>query len=472
MATATNDKSNSLTQKVSKVLGFQFHLIQGKYCKRIGEILYLLAFFTFSFGSWFVLMGYQSFLGVDYGLFKKTMYGITLLLLGSKLFLQKYRIRELAVIGVVGVILLASSKLSGSRTLVWIFLFIISSQGVSLVPVAFTLLIVLILIGCAAYGGYATGNIADYILNIVGDRSMRHSLGFGHPNTLAVFLLTVFLAFMTIKRWSARWFDVAVGFFLLLFEYIITGSRYVALCFLLVVLVTTYLAASQKTGRIAARVNSFAPIIAKITSICSAALSLYSFFFFDSAKNIWVKIDRLASGRLHLMHGYYKQFGLSLLGNTHKGSAVEFFSAHGDALTFVVDNLFARLLLTYGIVCGGAVILFLFFSEWKLSKANNFVFYCFSLFLIIGVVEAVGTHLEIDFFIIAMGAVLYSEDLGHLAETDSVLNHLVAYRILTGTVPVFSETHGRHADQHPQSEEPEPLSTRAYKERQPYHAHG
>lgn len=454
--------------KIKSFLSYPLPSLSKFVSKSVQESLFLISFATFSFGSWYMSTGFQTFLGLGYSSFKKIMYTITLVLLGAKLILQKYQVKNVIVIGILGCLFYLSSRYSASRTILWLFLFVISAQGISLIPVTFILLIVLILIGAITFGGYGFGAINDYILNAVGERSIRHSLGFAHPNTLAIYLYIFLCAFLTLKRWKIRWVDLCICFILTLFEYIMTGSRTSTLCFILTFAALIYLLFSRHVPKLLKdRINIFCIYATLALSYCAIVLSIFSLFFYNGNSSIWRLFNKIASGRLELMNGYYKDFGLTLFGRTYAGGKVYTFSARGNALTFVVDNMFASLILVYGLITGIIVIGILLISQIKLSKGPRSVFFGFSLFIIIGLVEKVGLHLEINFFLIAIGAVLYSEDLRVLISTDSILKHLALYRLLAGLPS--AKRRGRHALETAPNEDKDFLERIQSKERQPAH---
>lgn len=477
MATAMNDKSNSLTQKVSSLasgikqfLDIDFQIIKTSHSEHIGEALFLIGFFAFTFGTWYTYTAYQSFFGLRYSRFKTIMYATAIVCCIGKCLLQRYRVKDVGLIFLLMSLIFISSRLSGSRVLFWIFLFIISARGMSLIPVSFVLLCAILLVAVFAFSGFATGTITDYILNTVGGRGIRHSLGLTHPNTLAMFFFVLYFASMTLKRWKVRAVDICICFIFMCFEYFITGSRTVTFCFVAVLIASVYIFISphlpQHFKKIVSLVCSRGTLALSVISI---AISIAALFLYDPKQAYWRSLNRLASQRLELMHGYYSDYGLTVLGRTYNNANTFTFSVRGDPITFVVDNLFARMILLYGVLLGIIVIVGLLICQVKLLNGPQSIYYGFSLFIVIGLVEKFGQQLDIDYFLLAIGTIIYSTDLSRLVSTNSMLDNFTVYRMAAGLPPKKS---GKHADQHPQSEELDPLSTRAYKERQPYHAHG
>ena len=429
--------------KMQNLLNREIPYIQYKYVTSLGEALFLIAFFFFTFNSWFGLTGYQSFINFSLGELKKICYGIALLSLCAKALLQHYKIKDLLAIGLLGALLFISSRYSASKTLIWIFLFTTTAQGISLIPVSFVMLLVLTIIGILTFGGYAGGYISDSILTAIGSRGIRHSIGFTHPNTLAIYIFMACLVCLVLKRWTVRWFDASVCVILALFMYRVTGSRTSLICFSIILFFIFYLLIVRPnlTDTASDKVEKVTKISITILTYIIFVFSAVALFFYNPRYKFWKIADSLSSGRFHLMHGYFKQFGLTPFGNTFTTAPTQSYSLHGEPIRFVVDNLFARLLLQYGVATGLVIIIGVLYCEWVLSKASMSIFIPFSLFLVIGLMEALCLWFHVDYFILAISAVLYSRNPEYLNATDSLLNRVWLYRLLTGSP---YKPHGLH----------------------------
>lgn len=432
-----------MMSQIRRFLDLQIPSIQNHLVKQLGEALFLIAFFVFTFNSWLGLTGNKTLLFLDLNHFKKICYGIVLICLCTKAVLQKYKVKHLLLLGLAGGLLAISSRYSSSKTLVWIFLFILTAQGLSLIPLAFILIVSLILIGILTFGRYASGTISDFILNASGSRGIRHSMGFTHPNTLAIYLFTICLVCLTLKRWAVRWFDAITCLILALFTYRITGSRTSTICFFVIILVIFYLLVIQPKLKPNFKVR-FEKTITSLIAALSLAIAFFSIialFLFNPKIRFWSITDSLSSGRFHLMHSYYEKYGLTLLGNNYSKAPAQSYSLHGEPIRFVVDNLFARLILQNGILIGSAGIAILLYCEWKLLKAPKTIFISYSLFIIIGLMEALCLWLYVDFFVLAIASIIYSQNPDYLNSTNSILERVWLYRFLTGRP---YRQHGRH----------------------------
>lgn len=418
----------------SKTGGTSCHVLSHSF---VEERLFLIAFSCYVFAAWFTATGYQTFFGLDYNWFKRLIYGVSLVCLAGKYLLQGNTINEHLIVASIGIIFLISAITSSNHLLIWCFIFVVSSRHISIKSLSFCFFMILILIGLITFSGYFLGAVPSHDLPSTMTRDVRYSLGFSHPNTLGFFLLSIQLAWISMRGISVDTKDLVFATIFAVFSRCLTDSRTVDGAFMLLIITIIVLlikqnrssSRGQSTGSVAS------PLIIALYTIIAASVvfSIFSMVFYDGANSVWTKLDTLFSGRLHLANQYYYETGISAFGHSFKDSAVQAFDIHGEGVTFLVDNLYCNILLYYGwipwlVSFGGIAV-----SLRRLRKRQQYTCYLgIILFLLIGLFEAMLFNLRVDFFILGLRAALYRTDFCDQNPTDSVLSSLPLYLRLCG----------------------------------------
>lgn len=399
--------------------------------ERLGERLFLIAFGCYCFASWYFSTTFSNFLGIDYLWFKRGIYAISLICLTGKLLTQSYSVHTLFTLLAVGALLLLSGRFSGSHVLLWLFLFISASQDIGLKPCAFVLLFVLVVIGPLVIGCFAAGVIPEFTLETA-SRGLRHSLGFGHPNTLAAYFLCLYLCVLTLSDFKTDTFNMLTGILLLVLTVCITDSRTMSGGIALLIATPIILNLVKRDNRI----RRFVSVALQIIAIAIMFASVFCMFTYNQDNPLFASLNSRLSNRPALMHGYYESKGLSLLGQPVEDADVYAevitngpeFDSHGKPMAFVVDNVFARLLLENGIIVGLGAIVVLLSTQNILAKRAGPAFFVFSLFLILGLAEGICLQLKINFYILYCSTLLFGNSSNMKR---SILDSCFLYRKLS-----------------------------------------
>ena len=227
--------------------------------------------------------------------------------------------------------------------------FMFAARNLRFNVVAKFLLVELAVLIAVVFVCSAVGVLPDVVFED-SQRGARHSLGFGYPNTPAIYLAIVLLLWANYRGESFGWVDAAVCLAAMLALFQFTGSRsalVVLVLFLLLVLVF-------KRGP--EKIRSYRALLAVGLVFCvgfvTASVILCAFYSPDVG---WMaKANSLVSGRISLGHDALNEFGTTLFGQQitlGTGSRFNFAKqvwVPGNG-AIIVDNLFIRLIVTCGI---------------------------------------------------------------------------------------------------------------------------
>lgn len=396
------------------------------------ERLFLIAFSCYVFATWFSSTGYQSFLGLDYNWFRRILYGISLLCLAGKYILQGNSLKEHLLVATVGTAFLISAFVSGSHLLIWCYAFVACARHTSIKPISFCIFLVLIIVGAITFTGYFLGAIPSYDLASTATRGTRYSLGFSHPNTLAFYLLTFQLAWISMRREFLGLRDLTFLIVFALSAHFLTFSRTADGAFTLLIvcvislLIRTYHSTSKNHGRDSIPQPLLIAIFAAIFAI--VAFSIFSMLFYDGSNPVWLKLDSISSGRLHLAHQYFNESGITAFGQSFEDSAVQNTDIHSDDITFLVDNLYCNVLLRYGLVSWILSFSGVIVALNHLKRNGQYAWLLgISMFLLVGLFEALFFKPSFNYFVLGLHMSLYKDDISNSAWDNSSLSNVHLY---------------------------------------------
>lgn len=333
---------------------------------------------------------------------EKLVQAVVLLLLAWTFVRQRATRREWAsalAIGVIGFIVWRTAK---EGWLFWIALFVICGKGVRLKPLAiltFASVAVVMLFAAVASN---TGAIENQIVTRTSNDIVRNPMGFSHPNFFGAALLVACMALVPLVS-PGRCIALSIPCFAAaLISLFVADSRTSFLCLLAVaVALFAYSAVLRKSmGRKAG--------FLLLCLVIGAAVASFGYMvFFDPSRPLDALLDRALSGRLHLAHTYYLDHAPSLFGYGYADGTP--YWTNGEEYTFVVDNMFAHVLLRYGIIACLVFLVGLLALCVKMAREGYFgpVLFGLALFIAYGISETLGCRVDCNFFIISLWTVLY-----------------------------------------------------------------
>ncbi len=224
------------------------------------------------------------------------------------------------------------------------------------------------------------------------DGTIRHSLGFSHPNSLGLNLFCIcaeiiYLYFEKLKL--KHYFLIALSLYIC---NNICDSRSATLS--LLILFGLFLLK---------KFNLFKPNKnLKYLPVLLIALSfIFSIFFLKNPNNVFLKnLNHLISGRIRCSAEFLDYYGLNMFG--HKFEFYGLWNVRGQKLT-VLDNSYMYLFLHYGIVNGLIITLYVISFINKLLKNEEYSKICYLIsFLFIGLMENVTFNVFYNVILICM----------------------------------------------------------------------
>lgn len=260
------------------------------------------------------------------------------------LFMQSYKKKELVAIILITLPIVISAVLSGNRSLLSLWMFIVGAKKISFdktIQTAYKILLIMIpLVILLRLGGF----IDDY--TIMRGSIRRFSLGFSHPNQLGLRVFQLTLCHCYIHRYKLRIMNFGNIILAIAFTIIVPNSQtaYISLIvFLIMMLIYQYI---KNKGQI------LVEVFARSLVISALLLNLFSIVlsYIDVNKyTVLSRIDKWMSTRFSWCHRVWQVYGVSLWGQRVyiRGDEIKLM---GIKNRLWLDNAYAAILLRYGIL--------------------------------------------------------------------------------------------------------------------------
>ena len=210
-----------------------------------------------------------------------------------------------------------------------------------------------------------------------------YSLGMGHPNLAALMILCILLLVWYLWLKDHPIITAVISLLMAVCVYLITYSRTVAVCIVLLPLFVLYQLLSLKKG------SGKAFALLSLLPLAAAVISIAAIFA--------VPKDSFQEGQTFSMRFIYpywllKDHGLPIFGSTVISQS-----------DFVIDNLFCHLLIYYGVVSMILVLAMLFWTAWKYYKQEQYAeLMILGLFMIYSVMENAMIHMPYGFALLLL----------------------------------------------------------------------
>ncbi len=272
---------------------------------------------------------------------------LALLILQIVLF-QSYQLDELIIVGIVTAFIVYATIVSGHKTLMSTWIFIVASRHVDFdkfIKISYYIqLFAFIIIIYMFFSGY----ISDYTIHR--GNVIRHSLGFSHPNQLGISVFLLLVCRCYYKRNKMTFFDISLILVAAALVYKIANSKTSFYSLIILAIVSAIYIFMFRLG---INMTFFANImiaIAIVSNLGSILLSIVDLSSFPTLKSF----DVFMSYRFSLCNRTMKYYGIGLWGKDVKLTVSR--PVVGGVYHFWLDNAYMALLLRYGI------IVFLIFS--------------------------------------------------------------------------------------------------------------
>lgn len=335
------------------------------YKMKRNEIVFFLAFIIFicsvvlEMTIWNVsLDGDPVFFSQVLKMMRYLSYGLCLL----KILMDAvYARTEMITWGIICVLLLLCYIGSMNKTMVLYLLFFIAAREIyaeHIIKVAVWIQSVILVI---TVGLSQLGFIEDYIMEP--DIRPRHFLGFSWTTTGAILYFFILLEYIYIKKGRLKLIEYCLLLGIDWWFYHMTDSR---MAFVLSAAVLTFFwmfgryITSEKSNKSFYRLFMFAPLLISVFAIILHAK-------YNSANEIYFKINSLLSGRLRLGYEAIADYGISLFGQPIEWIGFALGTDSSKAYNYV-DCSYLQVMLEYGVV-----FLLIMIVLYSLAIRNAFI---------------------------------------------------------------------------------------------------
>lgn len=285
----------------------------------------------------------------------------------------------------------------------WIFLFVISGKGIKIKRLAKITLVLATVITVSAILACYAGFVENYTMIATGDRVLRNSMGFLHPNRLGERIAEICISYWYLRVSDHRLRVTVLYVVSFLFVYFVANSRTSCLVFVVLILGTWFFPLLSKVPR-------FSVILCGILITLTISASFFFMASYDSFDNLMTSLNELLSGRLYLMNFSYRFQAPSLFGNDYSNAPVVGFSiASNSEYHFQVDNAYGHLLLLYGLIPTILFLILIFLIYVKFYRDGKFPLALFglSILLVVGLVENFTLDIQYNYFLLLISDIIF-----------------------------------------------------------------
>lgn len=289
--------------------------------------------------------------------------------LGLKLLFTKYTLKEIIVMGIVGLYAVFIYLKTGYVTFTIMILTVLGLKNIDVLDLMKKVLFVRII--CISV--LVTASVAGIVGNAVKDQfedGLTYSYGFQSPNEFMVniFITVALILYLNYKKLNILHFLLSIYAFYAVYRVTNSMTGFMLGMFLVFVFLCLKLFDRLgKPGYIIKKVISAAVIPTSL--LCFIGTFVMSMFF-DVNNKFMFMLDQLITGRLKIQHQYWLNYGFSLLGKDISRAA-----ARWDGVQInngFLDSNYWCSFYKYGFVTEMFFIACLVFASWYFYKKKNY----------------------------------------------------------------------------------------------------
>lgn len=321
-------------------------------------------------------------------------------------FFNKYKTKQLLIIGGIASVLLVTKFLAGSSPLLDLLLIVLGIKNIPLRTILKTIYFTQIFSSLLILFLYFTSQIPDRL--IIRDGVLRSSLGFWHPNTAGLVLLSIFiLSIFLEKKRSTLFFKILFFNSSSVVLYELTNSRTSMVLILAVTFITIGQSVFLKLRVSLFQYRLFVPIIFTLF-LC---LSVGATFLYVKGNFSVIKLSVLLSNRIAIGSRFFKEYGISLFGQPVMYNSFNFSTQEVVGSEYrVLDNVYLKYVINYGLSSTIFLCSYFYGISSKLNKKYLILWNMYMLiFLVYGFVEQSAFNYTTNFFLF-FGVLLLNEE--------------------------------------------------------------
>ena len=347
----------------------------------------------------------KTIMGISAGKISNAVSWLIFILLMLQIVLcQSYKKRELVIIIGVTLPLIVATVLSGDRTLLSTWMFIVAAKNNDLekvIHIAYRILLIMIPMV-----------ILFRTLGVIGERTMlrgnyrRFSLGFAHPNQLGLRIFQLILCNCYVNRNKLSVLNYCYIIFAIIFTITVPNSQTAYISMIVFLIFLLIYKCIEKQKQIFIKLYTVALLIG---AILLNVLSII-FSYIDVNRNtILSQLDKWMSGRFSWGHKVWQIYGTSFFGQKIYVYEEEV-RLIGLISRLWLDNAYLSILLKYGIP------IFLVFSSSyiflvrrMIVQKNHILVIIFFLYALYGTMETGLYMVTHNIFLISFADLLYQK---------------------------------------------------------------
>lgn len=320
---------------------------------------------------------------------------------------EKYNFKTIIMFMLVFICFLIPYTINGNNMLIIALLFIICSKNIMpdkfikfdmILKISLTIIII---------ASWKLDIITEVIMSRA-DGTIRHSLGFVHPNGLGkvMFCICAEAIYLNFKNMKPKEYILIIIAFLI--SNFICDCRAATIAMIALIIMQK---TQKKHNMLLKKIIIYLPLILTIISFISAVL-----FIKNPNNEILININELTSGRIKCAADFISNYRLNLFGNIFEFLGQ--WSTRGQYLT-TLDNSYVFLVLQFGLISGIIVLIFLTNLLNYLTKSNKMpAVYCIISFLILGLMENCAFNFNSNSMIIFASSLIYQKLRSNTNEKD------------------------------------------------------
>lgn len=301
-------------------------------------------------------------------------------LLAAKLALQSYTPAQLAGFTAAAVLCVYSSINAKFSSPMLSFFFLITLQDVDLRRV--------LRAGYRLKAAFIIAHVVCYIaLMVISPGSItylyrgsveRHQFLFSHPNMFTAYVVWTCIEFIYVNYGRIRAVHLAPILLVNILFYIFTNSR---TGLYIIIIITVLIAIEKSSARFSDAVLRPASryVFGVCSALCYALTVVYSPVISGTAKDLWLKLNNLLTGRLVYGAYSYHYFGFTWLGRILHTPAKVYYNGHWlDGV--ILDNSYQWLMLVYGGVFLLLVSAAFFFAVRRMDNIERILVIAYAIY--------------------------------------------------------------------------------------------
>ena len=348
----------------------------------------------------------KTFMGLSIEVISNAVSWLVFALLMIKIvFFQSYKKKELMIIIGVTLPIMIATVLSGNRTLLSTWMFIVAAKNNDFGEIVHVAYIILKIMIPFVFILCIFGVIEDYTM--MRESIQRFSLGFSHPNQLGLRIFQLILCSLYVNRDKLGILNYCYIIFAIIFTIKVPNSQtaYISLIVLFILLLIYKYIENQK--RILVKIYAEGLLIG---SILLNVFSIILSYINVNRNSLLSQIDKWMSRRFSWGHRVWQIHGTSFLGQRVyvNGEEVRMI---GLTSRLYLDNAYLSILLRYGI------LVFLIFSIFYLllvrkmiAQKRYILVIILFLYALYGVMENGLYMMAQNIFLIAFADLLYQKN--------------------------------------------------------------